>query len=77
MEQPGIVKKLINATADVVPEMLDGVIAFNPELVLLDGHSIVVRRDAGIAAAEGNVAIVSGAGPATSRPMPDTSGPEC
>jgi len=62
MEQPGIVKKLINATADVVPEMLDGVIAFNPELVLLDGHSIVVRRDAGIAAAEGNVAIVSGGG---------------
>ena len=62
MEQPGIVKKLINATADVVPEMLEGVIAFNPELVLLDGYPIVLRRDAGIAAAAGNVAIVSGGG---------------
>jgi len=56
------VKKLINGVADVVPEMLAGVVAFNPGLVLLDGHGIVVRRDAQIVAAQGQVAIVSGGG---------------
>jgi len=61
-EQPDIVKKLINGVANVVPEMLGGLIAFNPGLMLLDRYAIVVRRDAGIAAAEGKVAIVSGGG---------------
>jgi dihydroxyacetone kinase len=62
MRQPGVVKKLMNAPADVVAEMLDGLVAFNPDLALLDGHPVVVRRDAGIAAAEGRVGIVSGGG---------------
>lgn len=55
-------KKLINGVTDVVPEMLDGLIAFNPGLMLLDQYAIVVRRDARIGAAEGRVAIVSGGG---------------
>lgn len=55
-------KKLINGVGDVVPQMLAGLIAFNPGLMLLDYYPIVVRRDAGIAAAEGKVALVSGGG---------------
>jgi triose/dihydroxyacetone kinase / FAD-AMP lyase (cyclizing) len=77
MEQPGIVKELINGTADVVPEILDELIAFNPGLVLLDGYPIVVRRDAAIAAAEGKVAIVSGGEAGQSPSMPDMSEPGC
>src|ERR1700712_3762188 len=62
MSQPEGVKKLINGVADVVPQMLGGLIEFNPGLVVLPGSSIVVRRDAGIASAQGEVAIVSGGG---------------
>jgi len=57
-----MVKKLVNGVADIVPEMLGGLIAFNPGLVLLSGYPIIVRRDAGIAAREGTVAIVAGGG---------------
>jgi dihydroxyacetone kinase len=56
------VKKLINAPAGVVAEMLDGLVAFNPGLSLLDGQPIVVRRDAGITDEQGQVTIVSGGG---------------
>src|ERR1700712_4405960 len=62
MSQPEGVKKLINGVADVVPQMLGGLIEFNPGLVVLPGSSIVVRRDAEIASAQGRVAIVSGGG---------------
>lgn len=61
-EQPKTVKKLINGVADVVPEMLDGLIAFNPGLMVLDRYPIVVRRDAATEAGDGKVAVVSGGG---------------
>ena len=39
-------KKLINDPADVVPEMLEGLVALHPGLALLDGENVVVRADA-------------------------------
>ena len=39
-------KKLINDVSTVVPEMLDGLAAFNPGLSLLQGSTIIVRADA-------------------------------
>ncbi|MFL9870828.1 dihydroxyacetone kinase family protein [Paraburkholderia megapolitana] len=55
-------KKLINDVATVVPEMLDGLAALNPDLALLQGTTIVVRADAAAAAARGEVALISGGG---------------
>ncbi|ROR89475.1 dihydroxyacetone kinase family protein [Nocardioides aurantiacus] len=55
-------KKLINEVGDVVPEMLEGLVAANPGLVLLDGQTVVVRRDHADLARDGVVAIVSGGG---------------
>ncbi len=55
-------KKLINEVGDVVPEMLEGLVAGDPGLVLLDGQTVVVRRDHADLARDGVVAIVSGGG---------------
>jgi dihydroxyacetone kinase len=55
-------KKLINDVSTVVPEMLDGLAAFNPGLSLLQGSTIIVRADAEAAAARGEVALISGGG---------------
>ena len=55
-------KKLINEVGDVVPEMLEGLVAGAPGLVLLDGQTVVVRRDHADLARDGVVAIVSGGG---------------
>ncbi len=55
-------KKLINEVGDVVPEMLEGLVAGDPGLVLLDGQTVVVRRDHADLARDGAVAIVSGGG---------------
>ncbi|MFM0649333.1 dihydroxyacetone kinase subunit DhaK [Paraburkholderia bryophila] len=55
-------KKLINDVSAVVPDMLDGLAALNPNLSLLQGGSIVVRADAESAAARGEVALISGGG---------------
>ncbi|OLL31424.1 dihydroxyacetone kinase [Burkholderia sp. SRS-W-2-2016] len=55
-------KKLINDVSTVVPDMLDGLVALNPQLSLLQGGSIVVRADAETAAARGEVALISGGG---------------
>ncbi|MCH1866631.1 dihydroxyacetone kinase family protein [Nocardioides sp. CFH 31398] len=52
-------KKLLNDVADVVPEMLEGLVAGAPGLVLLDGQTVVLRRDH---AELGKVALVSGGG---------------
>jgi len=52
------VKKLINDPARVVPEMLEGLVALDPELALLAGENVVVRRDR----AGGKVALISGGG---------------
>ncbi|KQT93623.1 dihydroxyacetone kinase [Marmoricola sp. Leaf446] len=55
-------KKLINEVGDVVPEMLEGLVAANPGLVLLDGQTVVVRRDHADLARDGVVAVLSGGG---------------
>jgi dihydroxyacetone kinase len=55
------VKKLINAPADVVPEMLRGFALANPALMLL-GDGVVIRADAGELKAAGQVALISGGG---------------
>lgn len=53
-------KKLLNEVGDVVPEMLQGLVAGAPGLVLLAGETVVLRRDH--AALGGDVAVVSGGG---------------
>jgi dihydroxyacetone kinase len=55
-------KKLINDVSSVVPDMLDGLVALNPQLSLLQGGTIVVRADAEAVAARGEVALISGGG---------------
>ncbi|RKT20758.1 homodimeric dihydroxyacetone kinase [Paraburkholderia sp. RAU2J] len=55
-------KKLINDVCAVVPDMLDGLAALNPNLSLLQGSTIVVRADAEAVAARGEVALISGGG---------------
>lgn len=53
-------KKLINDPADVVDEMLDGMVAAYPErLRRLDGNEVLVRADAPV---DGKVGLVSGGG---------------
>ncbi|SDS64160.1 homodimeric dihydroxyacetone kinase [Nocardioides scoriae] len=53
-------KKLINQVGDLVPEMLQGLVAADPGLVLLAGQTVVLRRDH--AELGGRVALVSGGG---------------
>ena len=53
-------KKLINQVGDLVPEMLQGLVAADPGLVLLAGQTVVLRRDH--AEFGGRVALVSGGG---------------
>ncbi|ADG19276.1 dihydroxyacetone kinase, DhaK subunit [Paraburkholderia atlantica] len=55
-------KKLINDVSTVVPDMLEGLIALNPQLSLLQGGTIVLRADAEAVAARGEVAPISGGG---------------
>jgi dihydroxyacetone kinase len=55
-------KKLINDVTMVVPDMLDGLAALNPNLSLLQGTTIIVRADAEAVAARGEVALISGGG---------------
>ena len=52
-------KKLINSPGQAVPEMLDGLVAIFPGLVLLDGETVVVRADAPL---RDKVALISGGG---------------
>ncbi|HTJ94028.1 MAG TPA: dihydroxyacetone kinase family protein [Pararobbsia sp.] len=55
-------KKLINDVAAVVPDMLEGLVALNPDLALLRDSGVVIRIDAQVVAARGEVALVSGGG---------------
>ena len=55
-------KKLINAVGTVVPEMLEGLVRANPGIAVLDGQTIVARRDHRDLAERGTVAIISGGG---------------
>lgn len=54
-------KKLINKPADVVREMLEGIVGLNPGLALLDNENVVVRADLP-PPAERRVALISGGG---------------
>ena len=51
-------KKLINEPGAVVPEMLEGLVAINPGLMLLEGETVVVRAGWD----RGSVALISGGG---------------
>ncbi len=51
-------KKLINDPSAVVPEMLEGLAAITPGLMLLEGENVVVRQHDGAA----QVALISGGG---------------
>ena len=55
-------KKLVNEVGDIVPEMLEGLVAFDPALNRLPGWNVVVRADARQVADVGGVALVSGGG---------------
>jgi dihydroxyacetone kinase len=55
------VKKLVNAPADVVPQMLEGVALTNPGVTLLEG-GVLVRADAEEQRRRGVVAVLSGGG---------------
>lgn len=54
-------KKLINKPADVVREMLEGIVAIQPGLALLDTENVVVRAGLPVPA-ERPVALISGGG---------------
>lgn len=54
-------KKLINRPADVVREMLEGIVALAPGLALLDTENVVLRADLP-AIADRPVALISGGG---------------
>ncbi|TXI07015.1 MAG: dihydroxyacetone kinase subunit DhaK [Rhizobium sp.] len=54
-------KKLINRPADVVREMLEGIVALAPGLALLDSENVVLRADLP-AAGDRPVALISGGG---------------
>ena len=55
-------KKLINDVSAVLPDMLDGLVTLNPDLALLERSGVIVRIDAQVAAARGEVALISGGG---------------
>lgn len=55
-------KKLINATADVVDDMIAGLAIANPGLALLEGERVVLRADIEAFKASGCVALISGGG---------------
>ena len=55
-------KKLLNQVADVVPQMLEGLVDANPGLALLAGQTVVLRSDHPEVASRGEVAIISGGG---------------
>ncbi len=55
-------KKLLNQVADVVPQMLEGLVDANPGLAVLAGQTVVLRSDHPEVASRGEVAIISGGG---------------
>ncbi len=55
-------KKLFNKIADIVPEMLEGIVALAPGSALLEGEMVVVDFASAAARASGRVALVSGGG---------------
>lgn len=54
-------KKLINDPAEIVREMLEGIVATTPDLALIEGHNVVVRRSAA-GGDNAEVALIAGGG---------------
>ncbi|XP_076100238.1 triokinase/FMN cyclase-like isoform X2 [Mytilus galloprovincialis] len=55
-------KKLVNTVERCVDENLEGLVAVNPGLRLVDGHRVVVRTDINDAIASGKVSLICGGG---------------
>ncbi|CAC5363909.1 DAK [Mytilus coruscus] len=55
-------KKLVNTVERCVDECLEGLVAVNPGLRLVEGHRVVVRADIEDAIASGKVSLISGGG---------------
>ena len=55
-------KKLINDAHQVVDDCLQGLVAVNPGLQILEGHRVIVRRDIEEVKAAGKVTLLSGGG---------------
>ena len=55
-------KKLINDVGSVVRDALEGLVALNPQLALLEGENTVLRADLEAFRASGKVAILTGGG---------------
>lgn len=55
-------KKLVNEVADVVDDLLAGLLRTTPGLARLEGQRVVLRADARELAAAGKVALISGGG---------------
>ncbi|KAJ8308298.1 hypothetical protein KUTeg_013172 [Tegillarca granosa] len=57
-----VCKKLINSVSQCVDDNLEGLVAVNPGLCLLEGHRVVVRTDVADVIKSGKVTIVCGGG---------------
>ncbi|XP_074656484.1 triokinase/FMN cyclase-like isoform X2 [Tubulanus polymorphus] len=57
-----ISKKIINEVDSCVDDCLEGIVACNPGLKLLEGHRVVIRADVGELRAAGKVCLISGGG---------------
>lgn len=55
-------KHLVNAVTDCVHHSLQGLVAVNAGLQLLEGHNIVIRSDIDAVKAQGKVTLISGGG---------------
>lgn len=55
-------KKLVNTVDRCVDENLEGLVAVNPGLRLLEGHRVVVRADIEDAINNGKVSLICGGG---------------
>ena len=53
-------KKLVNEVSTCVDDSLQGLVALNPGLRILEGHRVIVRAD--IEEVKGKVTLVSGGG---------------
>ncbi|KAK6183653.1 hypothetical protein SNE40_011087 [Patella caerulea] len=62
MAQTNASKKLINSVESCVDECLEGLVAVNPGLRLLEGHRVVVRSDIQELVKSGKVTLVCGGG---------------
>lgn len=55
-------KKLTNSPATCVDESLEGLVAVNPALRILEGHRVIIRHDIEEVKAAGKVTLLTGGG---------------